>query len=388
MRLKWLSLSAVMMTSLFVLSACGGGTGSVPSSDAYAGSPVHPAALGPLATTTERVAISSCQTCFTYQLGPAAENYTSAGLQPRRTITNGIAAPWVGLLFDPTGDLYVANCTTCLTGQSGVNNVVKIKPTKRAPSLAITNGITYPYDLALDASGTLYVSNLGCYSPSNPCHVSEYAKTYTGGPATQTISVQYPLGLAIDKEQNLYVANCNVCASGTTGSDQILVYAPGATTPTRTITTGVNEPVALAIDSSDDLYVSNCMNCGLGAAAYLNGSDSITEYGAGGSTPIKTIAFTAVDIPFSIAVDPSADLFVANLAVNTVTEYPPGDINPSRIISQGISSPASIAVDHNGAVYVSNSGNNTATKYNAKYRHGAPSATASIQYPSSIAVQP
>lgn len=388
MRNSRLFTSAVITTALVALAACAGhNAATLPATNAVAPA-ARGASLVPVRTRTQRIAVSTCEPCSTFQLGPSAENLMGTGLKTTRVITSGIAAPWVGLTFDRAGNLYVANCTTCLTGQNGVNNVVKIRPGTNAPSLTITNGVTFPFDLVLDGSGTLYVSNLGCYSPSVQCQVSEYAKGYTSGPPTLAVSVQYPLGLAIDKEGYLYVANCMLCSNGQVGNDQILVYAPGTTSPARTITTGVNEPVALAIDSSDDLYVANCMNCGLGAGAYVTGTDSITEYAKGSSTPMKTIAFSAIDVPFTLALDASADLYVGNFAANTVTEYPPGNTNPSRTMSQGVSSPAGIAVDKYGALYVSNAGNGTVTKYSTRYQSGPPNKTVTVSYPSSIAISP
>jgi hypothetical protein len=305
--------------------------------------------------------------------------------QPRH-IVNGIAAPWYGLAFDGSGDLFVANCSTCLTGQAGTDNVVEIAPHSNTPTVTITNGVTEPFDLAVDGSGTLYVSNLGCYSPSCESTVAEYPSGYTTGPPATTITVKYPLGLALDSAKNLYVANCVVCSTGATGSDQILVYAPGGTTPIRTITTGVNEPVGLAIDSSNNLYVANCINCGLGAGTYVHGTDTVTEYASGGTTPVKTINFTsAVDVPFSIAVDAPGDLFVANYAVNSVTEYPPNAVTPSETITHGINSPATVVVDHSNNIFVANAGANTVTKY-APGHPGRPKETLSVAFPSSMAV--
>lgn len=339
------------------------------------------------ANTSGWLAVSSCQTCSTYTNGPASEQFFQGLMKhPRRTVSNGIAAPWVGLVFNSSGDLFVANCTTCLTGQSGVNNVVEIKPNQNTPAVTITNGIKYPFDLAIDSYGTLYASNLGCYSPSCTGTVVEYPQGYTSGPPSASINVTYPLGLAVDSNQNLYVANCVVCSTGVTGSDQILVYAHGSTTPTYTISNGVNEPVALAVDASNDLYVANCMNCGLGAAAYVSGSDSVTEYAAGSSNPVKTIAFSTVDVPFSLAVDASDDLFVGNFATNSVTEYPPNATSPSKTITRGVSYPASLAETRSGTLFVSNSGANTVTGYSANYVAGKPTKTISVMYPSSIAV--
>lgn len=391
MQSKFYCVGAVVTAVLLLaLSACDARTDpSLPAgaSNAPAISMLH-AALKSNAHV-QQLAVSSCQPCSTFQNGPSSEYFFSTSLpRVRRHIVNGIAAPWVGLTFDSSGDLFVANCSTCVTGQAGTNNVVEIPPRVNTPSVTITNGVTEPFDLAIDGSGTLYVSNLGCYSPSCESTVAEYSRGYTTGPPSNTVTVKYPLGLALDSSQNLYVANCVVCSTGSTGSDQVLVYAPGGTTPIRTITTGVNEPVALAVDSSNNLYVADCMNCGLGAAAYVHGTDTVTEYANGGTTPVKTISFTtAVDVPFSIAVDASGDLFVANYNVNTVTEYPPNATTPSETISHGISNPASVAVDRDNNVFVANAGANTVTKY-APGHPGRPKETLSVAFPSSLAVSP
>jgi len=366
----------------FALSACGGRTDSSIPATGLSNPPVVKRAV-----RTQRLAVSSCQPCAMFQNGPSSEYFFSTTTpRLRRHIVSGIAAPWYGLAFDASGDLFVANCSTCLTGQVGTNNVVEIAPHVNTPTVTITNGVTEPFDLAIDSSGTLYVSNLGCYSPSCESTVVEYLSGYTTGPPSTTVTVKYPLGLALDSAQNLYVANCVVCSTGATGSDQILVYAPGGTTPIRTITTGVNEPVGLAIDSSNNLYVANCINCGLGGGAYVHGTNTVTESANGGTTPVKTINFTsAVDVPFSIAVDTPGDLFVANYALNSVTEYPPNAVTPSETITHGISSPATVVVDRSNNVFVANAGANTVTKY-APGHPGRPKETLSVAFPSSMAV--
>jgi hypothetical protein len=374
--------TVVTAVLLFALSACGGRTDSSIPATGLSSAPALKHAVH-----TQRLAVSSCQPCATFQNGPSAEYFfNDRSSRVRRHLVNGIAAPWYGLAFDASGDLFVANCSTCVTGQSGTNNVVEIPPHVNTPSVTITNGVTEPFDLAIDGSGTLYVSNLGCYSPSCESTVAEYPSGYTTGPPSTTITVKYPLGLALDSAQDLYVANCVVCSTGVTGSDQILVYSPGGTSPIRTITTGVNEPVGLAIDSSNNLYVANCINCGLGAGAYVHGTDTVTEYASGGTTPVKTINFTtAVDVPFSIAVDAPGDLFVANYAVNSVTEYPPNAVTPSETITHGISGPATVVVDRDNNVFVANAGENTVTKY-APGHPGRPKETLSVAFPSSMAV--
>lgn len=331
----------------------------------------------------QMLAVGSCYQCGTDQNGPSAEVFFKVGSErEQRHVTAGLAAPWVGAAFDASGDLFVANCMECW-GMQGTNDVVEIPRGARRPSLKITDGVTDPYALALDASGTLYVSN-PCWSSGSPCQVSEYAPGYTSGPPTTTISVQSPTALAFDKHGNLYVANCAVCATGTTGSDQILVYAPGGTSPIRTITAGLNEPLAMAFDSKDNLYVANCINCDLGSGFDLHGTDTVTEYSQG-KTLTKTITL-GTNEPFSLAVNQSNDLFVGNYAVNTVTEYQPGASSSSVTISRGIKEPDSLGFDASGTLYVANGGANTVTEYATGYTKGKPEATLSVAFPSTIAI--
>ncbi len=387
---------ALATGALLALAACAGQNNSpVPATGAsVVQTPLNHQRDGRARPLGPTLAISSCGPCYTYTNSPSSEAmYGADGVNLRRTVSNGIAAPWVGLVFDASGDLFVANCSTCLTGQAGVNNVVELTPHTSTPAVTITNGIKYPFDLAIDSSGTLYASNLGCYSPSCSGSVSEYPSGYTSGNPSATIQVKYPLGLALDRSQNLYVANCVVCSTGTQGSDQVLVYAPGATTPMQTITTGINEPVAMAVDSSNNLYVANCINCGVGAGAYVSGTDTVTEYASGSSTPTKTITFSGsgADIPFSLAVDQSGDLFVGNVGANSVTEYPPNATTPSKTITNGVSGPVSLAIDAKGVLHVSNSGGGgstgTVTEYPANYKVGnPPKHSLIVTHPSSIAV--
>jgi hypothetical protein len=387
-QLSIIPAAAILVAAIF-FQGCSGPSASVPSGASWSGmAPAgrqHPATRA----SAQNLAVSSCTPCVTFQNGTSAEYLFKTPNKPLRVVTDGIAAPWVGLVFNAAGDLFVANCATCLTGQAGTNNVIEIKPGARKPSVTITDGITFPFALAIDGSGTLYASNLGCYSPSCTGQVSEYQQGYTSGNPSLVIDVKYPLGLALDGSQNLYVANCEVCSTGQTGNDQVLVYPRGSTTPSRTITTGINEPVAMALDSRGDLYVANCINCGLGAAAYLHGTDTVTEYTPSGSEPTKTITFSGTDVPFTLAVNESNDhLFVGNFAVNSVTEYTPRGTAPAVTIKRGVRAPAGLAVDAAGTLYVSNSTANTVTEYPSGYERGRPAVTLPVAYPSSIALSP
>jgi hypothetical protein len=337
----------------------------------------------------QQIAVGSCTPCAkangqTTSTAPATVDLFQPGsTSSTGTLTTGIALPWVGAVFDSTGDLFVANCQSCFTGQAGTDNVVEYPRGATSPSVTIAvNSNSEPFALAIDSANTLYLSSLLLNGP--PSAVTEYAQGYTSGPPTRSITVDEPTGIAIDPAGNLYVANCEVCNPSYfhTGADQILVYAPGTTSPMRTITAGVNEPVALAVDSAGTLYVANC-NCGINGAP--GGSDTVTEYANGGTTLTRTVS--GLTTPFAIAVDTADSLYVANYGSNSVTKYLQGNTTPALTITTGLNAPGAVALDKNGTLYVSNTAGTTVSEYASTYVTGPPTATLSVQYPDVIAIR-
>jgi hypothetical protein len=98
-----------------------------------------------------------------------------------------------------------------------------------------------PYDMALNKKGTLFLAD-SCLS-----QIEEYPKGSTTMSATITDGIEYPLGVAIDKSGTLYVS---VYDDG----GEIQEYASGSTTPTKTIT-GLQEPFGISLDKEGNLYV-------------------------------------------------------------------------------------------------------------------------------------
>ena len=139
------------------------------------------------------------------------------------------------LLFDSTGNLYVAN--------SYVSNVSVYPPGRSRPMRTITAGIGNPQGLAFDTSGNLYVAN-------EAGSVTVYAPK--GAKPIRTIRdrVVSPQALAFEGEGNLYVANSSP-------ENCVTVYGPGQVSLLRSICKGVATPRSLALDASDNLYVAN-----------------------------------------------------------------------------------------------------------------------------------
>src|SRR6266568_518543 len=153
--------------------------------------------------------------------------------------------------------------------------------TLTAAALASGSPVTYTATGTGRVTGQpLYVANAGSIS------ITVYAAGASGN-ATPTATIAggntgliFPFGIARDGAGNIYVANEGFINS-------IAVYAAGASgnaTPTATIAggnTGLNNPVGIALDGAGNIYVAN------------ENSNSITVYAAGASgnaTPTATIA--------------------------------------------------------------------------------------------------
>jgi DNA-binding beta-propeller fold protein YncE len=79
----------------------------------------------------------------------------------------------------------------------------------------------------------------------------------------------------------------------------------------------------------------------------------VYQIDASGPKEIGTIK-NGIDAPAGLAVDASGDLYVANTADNTVTEYPDGKYDPATTFFNGLTGPVDVAVDDSGTVYVAN----------------------------------
>jgi uncharacterized protein YjiK len=141
----------------------------------------------------------------------------------------------------------------------------------------------------------------------------------------------YPVGVAIDHEGNLYVSNYKPYSA-----QNIQVYAPGRTSPSRTITDGVTAPVGIAVDAHDTLYVT---------AAAPQGQ--IEEYRFGQSKPFRTITDN-LSYPEGVVIGKNGWLYVANEGQYSdeaaILEFPPGSLKPSsRKITKGLFHPLGVA---------------------------------------------
>ncbi len=103
----------------------------------------------------------------------------------------------------------------------------------KSPSRTITNGVTSPCGLAVDANGTLYVAN------EFQDNVAEYRSGRSDPFQTITQGIKRPGGVTVDKKGTLYISNI--------GSNTVAEFAPGSLMPLkRQINKGLYNPVGIA----------------------------------------------------------------------------------------------------------------------------------------------
>ncbi len=293
----------------------------------------------------------------------------------------GLQSP-AGIALDSSGNIYVTDQAAPgvfvyppLGSSTGTLN--------ESPTAIISGdatGMDFPQGIALDSSANIYVADFGDpeHIPVTPANVFVYPPlgsstgTLDEGP-TATISggstgLDNPTGIALDSSGKIYVTD--------SAADSVLVFPPLASlpsqpgypnlAPTATISgssTTLNKPWGIALDSSSNIYVVDQGNSSLTVYPPLGSSTGTLN-----ESPTATISgsSTGLNQPWGIALDSSANIYVANDTPASVLVYPPlgsstgplneapSDTTISAAMTTGLFDPYGIAVDFSGNIYVTN----------------------------------
>lgn len=291
-----------------------------------------------------------------------------------------------GLAIDAAGNLYVAD--------AGNNLIRKISPTGLVTTLAGSAGVSgstngtgsaasfsAPFRIAVDTTGTLYVSEAGNYdvrkiTPGGVVTTlfpGRFLYGYSGTPAS------FPASIAVTVAGKVFFADrydnsiaeisptgviTTFAGSGTTG------YIDGASTIAR-----FNGPTGLVADASGTLYVADTDN---------NTIRKITPTG-----DVTTLAGLADNLgsadgagiaarfngPSGVAVDNSGNAYIADIYNNTIRKISPTGVVTTLAGMAGSTGsldgtgsaarfnwPSGVAVDSTANVYVADSSNHAIRK--------------------------
>lgn len=198
-----------------------------------------------------------------------------------------------------------------------------VKGKNQAPIGKITDGISGPEGLAVDAKGNLYVTN------TTGNDVTEYARGSTTPSFTYTAQLGAPAGVAVDTSRNVYVTSLSPAS--------LTVFPQQSNTPKQHITSGLPFPIDVALDPKNNVYVTT-YNSGFTAGEIL-------EYAPGTSTGTN-LGITTKG-PGGIALDKSGDIVTADQGLPGVLVFPPGKTNPSKTFAQNTIDPDPVRLSHN-----------------------------------------
>lgn len=197
------------------------------------------------------------------------------------------------------------------------------------PSLG--SGFYYPYTVALDASGTIYVAD----SANNAIK-----KMDANGNNIVTLGSGFstPLGIAVDAAGNIYVADTynNMVKKMDNNGNNITVLGT------------FNHPVGITLDGLGHIFITN------------TNSNEILKMNTDGSN-VTSLASGQLSNPLGIAVDSTGKIYVADFFTNTVKKMN-GDGTNILTIGSGYNGPFGVAVDSQNNVYVTDQGNDLVIK--------------------------
>ncbi len=233
---------------------------------------------------------------------------------PIATIHVSAGCPY-GMAADKHGTLYVAdNC--------GGNDVEEFAKGSTTLKTKITTGISNPLGLAINSSGTLYVSNY-------PASITEYPFGSTSPSKTITCSCMAdPFGLALDASGNLYIADFGV--------DKVFELPAGSTTVQDLALQDLEEPLGVAIDiTTKIMWVTD------------GEGKKVEVYNLGSTTPIQTI--TGFADPYAVSIEntgkPHGTVVQSDLSSPpAVYAYKRGQYSSYAKLTNGVSLPTGLLI--------------------------------------------
>lgn len=299
--------------------------------------------------------------------------------------------------FNPTG-VAVDSAGTIYVADGGDHTIRRVTAGGVVTTFAGTSGqagsndgtgtgarFTYPFALAVDATGNLYVTDVGDHTVRKVSAAG--VVTTVAGSAGTTGSLDgtgtaarfnNPQGIAVDAAGNIYVSDTGNSTIRKISTGGVVTTFAGTATLTGTADgTGsvarFNFPAGLAVDAAGNVYVADH---GSSTIRKINSGGVVTTFaGSGGvsGSVDGTLAAARFDHPTALSIDAAGDIYVIDTSNQTVRKISiSGGVVSTLAGSAGLIGkvdgsggtarffyPFGIAVTASGTVYVADTGNHS-----------------------------
>ena len=287
----------------------------------------------------------------------------AAGAAPGQfNVVNGIAV-------DDAGHVYVADENNNRVQEFDTHGrLLKIIGAPGAPG-AGDGQFSGPYGVAVDGLGNLYVADTRNNRIQKFSPAGRFLAKWGGTRGTGDGQFASPRGLAIDDRGNVYVAdhdNNRVQKLSSTGRFLAKWGAHGADgTPGRG-NGEFNQPRGVAVDHSGHLYVAEKLNHRV--QEFTTDGRFVRRWGARGGDGTPGTGDGEFNVPYTVAIDGTGDLYVADVLNNRVQKFSPvgrflaryghngGDGTAGTALGD-FNEPYGVATDCRSNVYVTEEGN-------------------------------
>jgi streptogramin lyase len=265
---------------------------------------------------------------------------------------------------------------------------------------ATSASLFFPFGVALDATGNLYIADEGNHRVRKVAAVTGIITTVAGngsatfagdGGAATSASLD-PFAVALDESGNLYIAdvgNHRIRKVAATTGIVTTVAGDGSATFAgdggAATSASLNSPYGVALDASGNLYIADLNNYRIrkvdaasGIITTVAGNGIPTYAGDGGAATSASL-----NSPTGVALDASGNLYVADyynqrirkvdVASGIITTVA-GNGSPTfagdgeAATSASLNGPLGVALDANGSLYIADIGNNRIRKVAATTR--------------------
>ena len=334
-----------------------------------------------------RVRMVSSSGTLSTVAGNGGAYYSGDGGPAQNAIMNGPAS----VAFSSTG-AYIADTVNQRIRQVSTSGIISTVAGSGAPGFSGDNGpaakaqLFYPYGIAVDASGFLYIADTGNQRVRKVVNgtintiAGNGTSGYSGdGSSAVNASLNAPVSLAVDSAGNVYISDFgNHVVREVSVSGIISTIAGNGTQGysgdgAKATAAQLNGPEGLALDSSGNLYIADSGNhvvrmvTPTGAISTFAGNNGLGYSGDGGQAIQAQLA-----TPTGLAIDSAGNLYISDSGVNVVRRVAPGGVitTVAGTGSAGYSgdggpatqatfdAAAGIALDNAGSLYVTDAGNN------------------------------